>query len=65
MPLFSRGNSATPGVAKPKPFPYDNLNPRQLRLLRYAPDSTASDIRLTLTTVYRDARLEYTALSYV
>jgi hypothetical protein len=65
MPLFSRGNSATPGVAKPKPFPYDSLIPRQLRLLRYAPDSTSDDIRLTLASVHRDARPEYTALSYV
>lgn len=65
MPLFSRGNSATPGVARPKPFSYDNIGARQLRLLRYAPDSTADDIRLELTTVNRDARPDYTALSYV
>lgn len=65
MPLFSRGSSSTPGVARPKPFPYDRLGPRQLRMLRYASNSTPDDIRLELVTVDRDAHPEYTALSYV
>ncbi|KAM0710668.1 hypothetical protein Q7P35_001406 [Cladosporium inversicolor] len=34
-------------------------------MLRYAPNSTPDDIRLELVTVDRDARPEYTALSYV
>lgn len=65
MPLFSRGSSSTPGVARPKPFPYDSLGPRHLRMLRYASNSTPEDIRLEIVTVDRDARPEYTALSYV
>lgn len=48
-----------------KAFPYDRLGPRQLRMLRYAPNSTQDDIHLELVTVDRDARPEYTALSYV
>ena len=65
MSFFSRGSSSTPGVARPKSFPYDRLGPRQLRMLRYASNSTTDDIRLELTTVNRDARPVYTALSYV
>ena len=65
MPLFSRGSSSIPGVARPRPFPYDRLDPRRLRMLRYASNSTSDDIRLEIVTVDRDARPEYTALSYV
>lgn len=65
MPFFSRGSSSRPGIARPTAFPYNKLGARQLRMLRYASDSTPNDIRLTLTTVNRDTRPEYTALSYV
>lgn len=65
MVSFNRFNNARPGPAKPSHFPYDNIGSRQLRLLRYAPDSTPDTVRLLIDTVNRDLHPQYVALSYM
>lgn len=64
--LFKKNKSPDrPAVRGQNSFQYSPVSPHDIRLLRYAPDSTPKAIRLEVQSFDRRTKPKYIALSYV